>query len=268
MERRKEMNIVFFGRESGLILKEKLELAGFHIVSPESSDIDLIVVGFYGKILQKKILEVPKYGALNVHPSLLPKYRGPTPIQSTILNGETRTGVTIIAMDEKVDHGSILATADFDIGDKRYTTPELTKELWELGGDLLIKIIPQWVAKTITPVPQDHSKATFTRLLTKEDGKIDWNNSALYIERQVRAYTPWPGAFTSLKGKLLKIHKARVISNQGTPGQTFLTESKEPGVYTGSQSLVLEEIQLEGKKNTSGKDFLLGHKDFISQSLL
>lgn len=268
MERGNKMNIVFFGRESGLTLKEKLEKAGFHIVAPESSDADLIVVGFYGKILTRKILDVAKYGALNVHPSLLPKYRGPTPVQSTILNGETKTGVTIIVMDEEADHGPILATADFDIGDRKCTTPELTKELWKLGGDLLVQTIPQWVANTITPLPQDHSKATYTKLLTKEDGKVDWNNSALYIERQVRAYTPWPGTFSFWKGKLLKIRKARVIPEQGVQGQTFLTETKEPGVYTKNQALALEEIQLEGKKSTSGKDFLLGHKDFINQSLL
>ncbi|MDO8470536.1 MAG: methionyl-tRNA formyltransferase [bacterium] len=260
------MNIVFLGRESGLILKEKMERAGFHIVDPESSDVDLIVVGFYGKILPKKLLEIPKHGVLNVHPSLLPKYRGATPIQNTIMNGETTTGVTIILMDEKVDHGPIVATEKFEIGTKRFTAPELTKELWELGGDLLVQIIPEWVAGAITPIPQDHAKATYTKLFTRQDGKIDWKNPALYIERQVRGLFPWPGTFTSFQSKLVKILKAEVSPLQGTPGTVFKDPEGKLGVYTGEGALLIQKLQPEGKTPMTGKEFLLGYKNIINQT--
>ena len=260
------MNIVFFGRESGLIVKEKLQEAGFQLVDIEHPQVDLIVVGFYGKILSKKTLAVPTYGALNVHPSLLPKYRGPSPIQTTILDGETKTGVTIIVMDEQVDHGPIIATQNFEIGDTTYTTPELTKDLWELGGDLLVKTIPEWIAGNITPTPQDESKATYTNMLRRENGRIDWSKPALYIERQVRAFSPWPGTFTQFQSKLLKILKAKVSPLQGTPGQVFQGPEKELAVYTGKQALILQEVQPEGKKPMSGKEFLLGHTTIINQS--
>lgn len=137
-----EIKIAFLGREFGEIVRDKLQQAGFQLVEPESDHIDLLVVGFYGRILSKSVLEKPKYGALNVHPSLLPKYRGPTPVPSTILNGDTETGVTIISMDEEVDHGPIVATQKFSIGDKKYTSEELLQILWELGGDLLVETIP------------------------------------------------------------------------------------------------------------------------------
>ncbi|MBI2642262.1 MAG: methionyl-tRNA formyltransferase [Candidatus Wildermuthbacteria bacterium] len=264
------MNIAFFGREFGQILREKLEKAGFSIVNPESHKVDLIVVGFYGKILPKKVLEIPRYGALNVHPSLLPKYRGPTPVQTTILNGETETGVTIILMDEKMDHGPIVARESFKIGDKRFTTPELTKELWELGGDLLVKIIPQWIAGSITSVPQDHAKATYTKLLKKEDGRIDWNKPAQEIERQIRAFTPWPGTFSLFGERSLKILKASVLPESVAklpPRVAFLTEDKKLAIQCGEDALVIEELQLEGKKPMSAKDFLLGHKDILGSKL-
>lgn len=262
------MNVVFFGREFGQILREKLEGAGFHIVGPESSEVDLIVVGFYGKIIPKKILEIPKYGALNIHPSLLPKYRGPSPVQGTILNGETKTGVTIICMDEKVDHGPIIATENFEIGDKRFTTPELTKKLWELGGDLLVKTIPHWVEGSIKPIPQDHSQATYTKRFSKVDGKIDWGKSAKDIERQIRAFDPWPGTFTLFKDKTLKILKASVLSQKlrepkFSLGTVFLTDDKKLAIQCGEDALLIEEVQLEGKKSMSAREFLLGHKDII-----
>lgn len=245
------IRIQFLGREYGLIVKEKLEEAGYEFVDIKGQQVDLIVVGFYGKILPQKILEIPKYGALNVHPSLLPKYRGPTPIPTAILNGDKETGVTIIQMDEEVDHGPILASTKFslcerspegrEIRNSKLTTPELSQILWELGGDLLVETIPQWVTGKIKPQEQDHSKATYTKKLTRNDGRIDWNREAEYIERQVRAFTPWPGVFTFWKGKRVKILKAHV--EQG--------------------KLVIDELQLEGKKPTTLRDFLLGYPDFV-----
>ena len=226
----------------GEIVKEKLETAGFTLVDLGNKEVDLIVVASYGKILPKEMLKIPKYGALNAHPSLLPKYRGPAPVPTTILNGEKETGVTIILMDEQVDHGPILASKKFEIGDKKITTPELLKILWELGGDLLVETIPKWIRGEITPQEQDHSKATYTKKLTREDGRIDWDRPVEYIERQIRAFFPWPGVFTFWKGKRLKVLKS-YINDQG--------------------KFVIDELQLEGKKPTTYREFLLGHKDFI-----
>jgi len=239
-----QIKIAFLGREFGAIVKEKLAGAGFQLVDPESKDLDLIVVACYGKILPKEMLTIPKYGALNVHPSLLPKYRGPAPIPAAILNGEEETGVTIILMDEQVDHGPILASTKFEIRNSKPTTPELSKILWELGGDLLVEIIPKWIAGEIIPQEQNHAKATYTKKLTREDGRIDWSRPAEYIERQVRAFTPWPGAFTFWKGKRVKILAAHI--EQG--------------------KLMIDEIQLEGKKPTTFHDFLLGYPDFTMPS--
>jgi len=243
-----EVRIAFLGREFGLIVRDKLKEAGFQLVDIRYQQVDLIVVSFYGKILPKRMLEIPKYGALNVHPSLLPKYRGPTPVPTTILNGDAETGVTIIQMDEEVDHGPVLASREFSIfnfqfsnGLGRPTTPELRKILWELGGDLLVETIPKWIAGEITPQEQDHLKATFTEKISRKDGEFDWGKPVEYIEKQIRAYDPWPGAFMFWKGKRVKILKAHIEGGK----------------------LVIDELQLEGKKPTTLHDFLLGNKDFL-----
>lgn len=274
---KEDLKIVFLGREFGQILKEKLEGAGFRIVDPESpalpagrQKVDLIVVGFYGKILSKKILETPTYGALNVHPSLLPKYRGPAPVQAAILNGETETGVTIIRMDEQIDHGPIIAVANFNIGDKRFTTPELTKELWELGGDLLVKTIPLWIAGEIKLKEQNHKDATYTKTFTKEGGHIDWGKPAEQLERQIRAFTPWPGSFTFWQNKRIEIIKGYPLSLSapGVPcGQTFLCKENQLGVQSGEGIFVIEILKPEGKDAMSIKAYLNGHQEIIGAIL-
>lgn len=201
---------------------------------------DLFIVAAYGKILPKRVLNIPKYGALNVHPSLLPKYRGPSPVQAAILNGDEETGVSIMLMDEKIDHGAIVANTKYQILDTKYSYTELHTKLAELGAELLIKTTPDWVTGNIKPVPQDDSRASYTKILKKDDGRIDWKDSAEYIERQVRALNPWPGTFTYWRGKIMKI----------------LTAHIEEG------KLVLDDIQLQGGKPMSFREFLLGHKDF------
>jgi methionyl-tRNA formyltransferase len=217
-------------QKHGIIVRENLE----------GSKPDLIVLAAYGKILPKDILDIPKKGALNVHPSLLPKYRGPSPVQATILQGEKTTGVSIILMDEEIDHGPIVANSKFQIPNSKIVYPELHDKLAEIGADLFIKTIPEWIEGKIEPKPQDHAKATFTKKISKEDGRIDWTKPAEYIERQVRAFYPWPSAFTFWKGKRIKILKAHVEQ----------------------RTLIIDELQLEGKKPTTLQDFLLGHKDF------
>jgi len=247
---------------------------------------DLIVVAAYGQILPKEILEIPKYGSLNVHPSLLPKYQGASPIQAAILNGDKETGVTIFLMDEKIDHGKIVSSIKYQVSSKM-TYGELSKKLADLGAELLIKTIPEWVKREIKPVPQDESKATYTKILRKEDGKIDWKKSAEEIERQIRAFESWPGTFTSLKSKILKILKsevsplqilspakrgegeeeAKLLRPKKQSGEVFLTEDGKLAVQTGNGCLIIEKLQLEGGKQLEAKEFLKGHPDFIGKIL-
>ena len=213
-----------------------------------NSKPDLIVVAAYGQILPKEILEIPKFGCLNVHPSLLPKYRGPSPIQTTILNGDGETGVTIMLMDEKVDHGKTISNFQFPISNKKITYPELLKELAELGAKLLVETIPKWINGEIKPKPQDETKATYTKIIKKEDGRIDWNKSAEEIERQVRAFNPWPGTYGKYevrsmkykekKERILKILEAEVLSCgiKKQIGEVFLTEENELAVKCGPRT--------------------------------
>jgi len=202
-------------------------------------DVDLIITAAYGKIIPKDILDIPKYGAINIHPSLLPKHRGPSPIQITILNGDKSTGVSIMLMDEEIDHGPIISSIEFPIN-KDYTYSELDSTLAEEAVKLLINTIPKWINKDIQARPQDHSKATYTKIIKKEDGEIDWKKTPQEIERQIRAFNPWPGTFTIWKGKTIKILEAEVIKDK----------------------LVIKKVQPEGKKPMTFEDFLRGHKDF------
>lgn len=200
---------------------------------------DLIILAAYGKILSKHILDIPRYGSLNVHPSLLPKFRGPSPIQSAILSGDKKTGVTIMLMNEKLDEGDIVSFQDYPLsGSETYET--LHNALAETGADLLIKTMPDWISGKIKAISQDNTKATYTKILKKEDGKIDWSKPANFIERQIRAYNPWPGTFDIYNGKTLKILKAEVVNER----------------------LIIKQIQPEGKKPMDFNDFLLGHKDY------
>jgi methionyl-tRNA formyltransferase len=236
---------------------------------------DLIVVAAYGQILPKEILEIPKFGCLNVHPSLLPRWRGPSPIQYTILNGDEKTGVTIIKMTEKVDSGPIIAQKELSslIGKETYEI--LHNQLAELGAKLLIETIPKWIKGEIEPKPQDESKTTYTKILTREDGKIDWKKSAEDLERQIRAFNPWPESFafwSKNKEKIrIKILKARVLkiidSKIYSIGKTLIAPQNELCVQTGRGFLIIEKLQPEGKKEMFSEDFLRGHPDFIGTIL-
>ncbi len=230
---------------------------------------DVFLVASYGKILPQELLDIPKQGSLNVHPSLLPKYRGATPVQAALLNGDKETGVTIMLMDEKMDHGAILAQTKFLLEERPWTYPELHDKLAEIGGTLLVKTIPLWAADKIQPITQDESKATYTRHLSKKNGKVDWQQPALYIERQVRAYAPWPGTHTQIHGKTLKILRASILpgTHAASPGKTFLSPTKEIGVQTGSDALIIEVLQPEGKNPMPSREFLLGHKDILAITL-
>ena len=228
---------------------------------------ELIILCAYGQIIPKEILDMPKYGALNIHPSLLPKYRGASPIQTAILNGDKETGVTIILMDEEMDHGNIISNFKFQIS-KKITYKELEYKLADTGADLLIKTLPDWVDKKIKAQPQDHSKATFCKIIKKEDGKIDWNKSAQEIERQVRAFYSWPSAYTFLNNKQLKVLEANIKDDKNKKiSEVFLTDDKQIAVQTGNGILILKQVQLEGKKPMPAQDFLRGHSHIIGSNL-
>jgi methionyl-tRNA formyltransferase len=229
---------------------------------------DLIVVAAFGQILQPAVLELAPHGCLNVHASLLPKYRGAAPIPAAILTGESITGVTIMRMDEGLDTGPILAQAACPI-DADDTTASLTAKLADMGSRLLIEALPGWLDGDLEPRPQDHTQATYCHPLRKEDGHLDWNRPALHLDRQVRACDPWPGAYTTLQGKRLKVLRARPRpewQGEGEPGQVVVLEPGI-GVVTPEGVLELLEVQLAGKKPLPAELFARGQRDLVGGQL-
>lgn len=226
----------------------------------ESLRPDLIVVVAYGQILPRSLLEIPRYGAINVHASLLPKYRGAAPIVWAILKGERVTGVTTMMMDEGMDTGDILLQEEIPI-DEKETGESLHERSAALGAQLLRRTLEGLKAGTIHPIPQDHSKATYAPPIRKEDGRIDWSREAKEIDRQVRAFNPWPGAFTEWNGRLLKIYGGEVREGgpRGERGVVLWVGSDFIEVETGKGSFLIREVQLEGKRRMSVREFLSGH---------
>ncbi len=229
---------------------------------------DAIVVAAYGLFLPKIVLEAPKYGCLNIHPSLLPKYRGPSPVISAILAGEETSGVSIMLLDEGMDTGPILAQESVAIGLDE-TSDGLTLRLFELGADLLVQTLDDWVGGVITPSRQNDDEATITRLLKREDGLLDWSADAIAIERKIRALTPWPGTFTSWNDRTLKVLSGRSIPHHpvAAPGTVLDCEGGRVAVATGSGALELLEVQLEGRARSRASDFARGQRDFIGSVL-
>jgi methionyl-tRNA formyltransferase len=221
---------------------------------------DVFVVVAYGQILPKPVLNIPKYGAVNVHASLLPRYRGAAPMAWAILRGEKVTGVTTMAMDEGMDTGDILLQAEVAIRDGE-TCETLHDRLAPLGAQLLLKTLEKMEAEHIQPIPQDHSRATYAPPLKKEDGYIDWKKEAAEIDRQVRAFNPWPGAFTKWGGRLLKIYRGRIRerTSAGKAGVAVWVGSDFIEVEAGKDSYLIEEVQLEGRKKMTIREFLSGH---------
>ena len=228
---------------------------------------DVIVVVAYGLFLPADTLAVPPLCALNIHPSLLPKYRGPSPVASAILNGDTTTGVTLMRLDEGMDSGPIIAQRDSRIGAED-TTAELTPRLFEIGAQLLAECLPQWRDGAIDAIPQREADATITRLLTREDGAIDWTHSADYIARQVRAYHPWPGSFTRWNGKQLKVHQATAIDSGAIEAPGEVVENPQGiAVVCGDGLLLLRRVQMEGRQAADIDDFVRGYRDFTGSRL-
>lgn len=227
---------------------------------------DIIIVAAYGKIIPKNILDVPKYGCLNIHASLLPKYRGASPIQYAILNGDKETGVTIIKMNEKMDEGDIIARAKEKIYNDD-TSQALHNRLSKLGASLLIKILPDYINKKIKPVPQNHKSATYTKIIKKADGQIDWLQNAQKIENQIRAFNPWPGAFTYIENKRVKIIQAKAINESISFNPSVLFKiNGNLAIACLKSYLIINTLQLEGKKPVSSHQFLLGHPNIINKT--
>jgi methionyl-tRNA formyltransferase len=226
---------------------------------------DLIVVAAYGQILPPAILEAPRYGCLNVHTSLLPKYRGAAPIQWAIADGELETGVTIMKMDSGLDTGPMLSvrrTAILPVDDSQ----TLHDRLAVLGADLLVETIPDYVSGKIVPAPQPAEGASYAAKIKKEDGRIDWQLPAQTIWNRLRAFTPWPGAFTHRQDianpptqmQLLKIWKAEVVTQSGPAGEVLTADKTGITIGCGQQALRILELQREGGKRLTAEQFLAG----------
>lgn len=220
---------------------------------------DLIVVVAFGRILPRQILELAPHGCLNVHYSLLPKYRGAAPVPWAIIGGEEKSGVTTMRLVEKMDAGPIFLQREISIAPND-TTASLQAKLAPVGAELLVETITGLKAGNLTPKAQDESKVTYAPVLKKEDGLIDWNLPAVSIERRVRGFNPWPSAYTYLAGNLLKIHRARVIemAEKAAPGEVLKADKEGLWIATGAGALSFEEVQLENRKKMTAREFLNG----------
>lgn len=240
--------IVFFGSDkySEIVLKALQKDDRFQVVKSLENKPDVGVLASYGKTLSKRILKTPKHGILNIHPSLLPKYRGASPVQAAILAGEKETGATIIKIDEKIDHGPILAQFKEEIKPDD-TAESLYKRLFTAGAKVLTTILPAYFEGKIQLREQNHSKATYTKKLTRDDGKIDWSKPADYNERFIRAMFHWPGAWCWVIDRRLK---------SATPEIKRLKILK---AHLEKGKLVLDQVQLEGRKPVIWKQFQEGY---------
>jgi methionyl-tRNA formyltransferase len=247
-----------YALEQGLPVFQPERLRGQDVLDHlRATDADLFVIAAYGQLLRQAVLDIPRHGCLNVHPSLLPRHRGSSPIPAAILAGDEQTGVTIMLTDRGMDTGPILMQEAIPLG-REETTASLTPRLADLGAALLLRTIPGWVASDIPPQPQDEATATLSRQFAKEDGALDWTRPAIDLERQVRALNPWPRAYTFANGKRLLVLLARAIRDdeQGTPGTVIAGAAKALLVATGSGALRLDLVQPEGGREVNGQQFL------------
>ena len=232
----------------------------------ESLKPDVAVVAAYGLILPKWTLDLPTYGVLNVHPSLLPRHRGPAPVANAILEGDEETGVTVMKVEPRVDSGPILRSVSVEIG-RRDATGALSERLAEIGARLLVEALRDWVRGFIEPIVQDDSLATYSRKATRGDGEINWDLPAVEIDRKIRAYDPWPGSFTTWMGRRLKVLEAEPF--EGGVGDPGMVMKGRGGVVvqTGCGQLSLRKVQPEGSRGMGIGAFILGRPEFIGTRL-
>lgn len=269
--------VAVLARQKGvsLIQPEKLRRDENAIAALRALDADFFVVAAYGQILPPAVLAMPKFGCVNLHGSVLPKYRGASPIQTAILEGEARTGVTLMAMDDQMDHGGIYDVVEADIAADE-TFASLETKLAALAAPLLARSLPLIAAGELASEPQDHAAATFTKVIEKEDGLIRWNEeNAARIARKVRAYDPWPGAHFiwkrnggEIRIKVIAVAEIGCPAGMPTePGSVGRLSGGRPVVMTAGGCLELVELQAEGKKPADGRAFLNGHPDLVGARL-
>ena len=220
---------------------------------------DVIVTAAFGQMLSREFLEIAPYGVINVHASLLPKYRGSSPIQWAVVNGETKTGITIMKTAYKMDSGDIITQKEVAIGDDE-TAGELFEKLSLAGAPELVKALDLLEDGKATFTPQDESKATYYPMLKKEDGEVDFSLPAHAVVCRIRGFNPWPSAFTSAGGKRIKIFKAAVVEGKGKPGEVIAAERDGITVACGDNAVKITELQPENGKKMSARDYLAGHK--------
>jgi methionyl-tRNA formyltransferase len=221
---------------------------------------DLIVVAAFGQILRKDVLELPRYGCINVHASLLPRWRGAAPINAAILHGDEETGVTIMVMDVGLDTGPMLSKRSIRLTQEE-TAGSAFEKLSRLGADLLIETLPDYLSGKLAPTPQPEEGVTYAPTMKKEEGRLDFTQDADALERRVRAFNPWPGAFMDFNGTPLKIHRAHVAVGLADVGERLVVQDL-PAVGAGGGVLLLEEVQPAGKKPMNGKAFLAGARQW------
>ena len=226
---------------------------------------DLFIVVAYGQILPQALLDLPRQGTINVHASLLPRWRGAAPIQAAIRAGDAESGVTIMLLDAGLDTGPLLSKRSLELMPDE-TGASLHDKLSLLGADLLLETIPAYLSGEIAPQAQDDSLATYAPQIKKSEGEIDWNMPALEIDRLVRAFTPWPGAFSHWAGKTLKIISGRPYDGAAKPGSVQQRDG-ELAIGTGAGFYLASELQLAGKKRLTARDFINGHGDIIGAQL-
>jgi methionyl-tRNA formyltransferase len=265
----KSLLIKDFAKSVGVKIKEVEKITDFHNII-EKEKPDLVIVTAIGLILPQKTLDLSFF--VNIHPSLLPKYRGATPIQSTIIDGVLKSGVSLIKMNDKIDSGAIIAQkkVSFD-GQMNYEKAE--QILADVGADLIIENISSLLSKKVKTKPQDENKATYTKKFTKEDGRINWSEPAEVIARKVRALNPWPGTYSMIGEKRFKILEAETQSQTengpfGSPGKVYLGTNHTIAVQTGKDFLLIKKLQIEGKSSTNSKDFLQGNIHSIGINLV
>ncbi len=224
-------------------------------------DPDLIVVAAFGQLLKKEVLDLPKYGCINIHASILPRWRGAAPINAAILAGDEETGVTIMKMDVGLDTGPMLSMKKIRIR-RDDTAGSVFQTLSKLGANLLLETLSDYLAETITPTPQPEEGSTYAPMLKKQDGLLDFTRPAIELERRVRAMNPWPGAWFDWNGNVLKVARASVSEAKGLNiGSRFTVEGR-PAIMSADGALVLDEVQPAGKKAMPGKSFLSGARDW------
>jgi methionyl-tRNA formyltransferase len=253
--------------EASLPVFQPARLNGAEVVSQlRAWGAEVIVVAAFGQLIPPSVLELPPHGCLNVHPSLLPRWRGASPIQTAILNGDQETGITIMKLDVGLDTGPIVAQRRVPLDDE-VTGGDLSRQLAELGASVLIETLPKYITGEIRPVPQDQTRATYAPTISKSAGELDFNKPAAALARQVRAYEPRPASFLRWAGRRLLVRRARVQSGgDASPGEV-LTADGYPAVATTDGVLVLEAVQPEGKGVMDGKAFVRGAPSFAGASL-